>query len=79
MALLDLLQWPAMVMTVLAAWMVGSQSKGRRRIGFWIFLASNAVWLIWGWHDKAYALMGLQVCLAVLNIRGGVKNDPTPS
>lgn len=72
---LDLLQWPAMVVTVTAAWLVASQSRRRRQIGFWTFLASNALWIVWGWHDHAYALVGLQVCLAVMNIRGTRKNE----
>lgn len=72
---LDLLQWPAMVITVLAAWLVGSRGKRRRSIGFWVFLASNIAWIVWGYHAHAYALMVLQVALAVMNIRGVHKND----
>lgn len=79
MSLLDLLQWPAMVVTVGAAWLVASRSKQRRRWGFWCFLASNLLWAIWGWHDRAYALVALQVCLAGLNIRGVLKADPESS
>ena len=73
---LDWLQWPAMVVTVLAAWLVGSQSRRRRTIGFWTFLASNALWIVWGWQAHAQALIVLQVALAALNIRGAFKNDP---
>lgn len=76
MTLLDLVQWPAMIVTVLAAWLVASQSKRKREIGFWVFLASNVLWVVWGVHAKAYALIGLQLCLAFLNIRGVRKNDP---
>jgi hypothetical protein len=47
---LDLLQWPAMLVTVLAAWLVASTSKRRRRIGFWTFLLSNVLWITWGWQ-----------------------------
>jgi hypothetical protein len=72
----DLLQWPAMAVTVFAAWLIASQSKRRRVIGFWTFLASNVLWIAWGWHDGAYALIVLQVCLALLNMRGVFKNDP---
>jgi hypothetical protein len=72
----DLLQWPAMVATVLAAWLVSSQRKRLRSIGFWVFLLSNVLWVGWGWHSKAYALIALQVCLAVLNVRGAKKNEP---
>jgi hypothetical protein len=71
----DLLQWPAMLVTVAAAWLVASQSKGRRKAGFWTFLLSNVLWIVWGWHSKAYALIVLQVALAALNIRGARKNE----
>ena len=73
----DYLQWPAMVVTVLAAWMVASQSKRRRQAGCWCFLLSNVLWVVWGWHDRAYALIVLQVALAGLNIRGAYKNEPS--
>lgn len=72
---LDLLQWPAMVATVLAAWLVASNAQTRRNIGFWVFLTSNVLWGLWGWHDGAYALILLQVALAALNIRGVFKTE----
>ena len=71
---LDTIQWPAMVVTVIAAWLVASQRKFKRNWGFWLFLLSNILWIVWGWHDAAYALILLQVCLALLNVRGAVKN-----
>ena len=73
---LDLVQWPAMAVTVLAAWLVASTHEHRREIGFWVFLASNALWIAWGWHTRAWALIVLQVCLAALNIRGARKAAP---
>ena len=73
--MLDLLQWPAMVITVIAAWLVGAQSKRKRSVGFWVFIASNVAWIGWGLHAHAYALIVLQVALAVMNIRGVHKND----
>ena len=72
----DEIQWTAMLVTVVAAWMVASQKKFKRNWGFWLFLLSNVLWIVWGWHDKAYALIALQVCLAALNIRGVRKNEP---
>ena len=71
-----LIQWPAMVATVIAAWLVASQHKPKREFGFWIFLLSNVLWVIWGLYDKAFALIALQIALAALNIRGAKKNDP---
>jgi hypothetical protein len=73
---LDWVQWPAMLLTAAAAWLVGSQSRRGRNLGFWVFLLSNLLWVIWGWHARAYALIVLQACLAALNIRGAQKNDP---
>ena len=73
---LDLIQWPAMVASVGAAWLVASQQERRRNWGFWCFLLSNALWIAWGWHDHAWALVALQVCLAALNIRGVKKSQP---
>jgi hypothetical protein len=72
---INTLQWPAMLVTVVAAWMVASQKKFKRNWGFWLFLLSNVLWIIWGLQDGAYALVVLQCCLAFLNIRGTVKNS----
>lgn len=71
---LDLIQWPAMAVTVVAAWLVASQRKFKRNWGFWLFLLSNILWIVWGMYDEAYALIFLQICLAALNIRGTLKN-----
>ena len=72
---LNLLQWPAMAVTVAASWLVGSSQDARRNVGFWIFLLSNALWVAWGLHAGAPALIALQVALAAINIRGAMKTD----
>ena len=71
---MDLVQWPAMAVTLAGAWLVASRRTFKRNWGFWVFLWGNILWLIWGWHDRAYALMFLQFCLALTNIRGVRKN-----
>lgn len=70
------LQWPAMGVTVVAAWLVGSVSQRWRRFAFWTFLASNLLWIAWGWQDQAWALVAMQLCLAAINIRDARKNRP---
>lgn len=75
MSALDWLQWPAMAVTVAAAWLVGSKRDDRRKVGFWAFLLSNVLWVAWGVVSGAIALIVLQVCLAALNIRGVFKNE----
>jgi len=76
---LDMIQWPAMLITVIAAWLVASQRKFKRNWGFWLFLISNVLWIVWGLDDGAYALIVLQIFLAFLNIRGTVKNQSQES
>ncbi|MBE7369292.1 hypothetical protein [Ramlibacter pallidus] len=74
-SLVDLLQWPAMLASLLAAWLVASTRAHRRNIGFWVFLLSNVLWTVWGVHTKAYALIVLQVALALMNVRGLRKTE----
>ena len=57
MDLVNAIQWPAMLVTVIAAWMVASQRKFKRNWGFWLFLLSNVLWIVWGVHDRAFALI----------------------
>lgn len=73
--LLDLLQWPAMVVTLLAAYKIGSKSAKVRIFGFAMFILSNVLWIVWGAHDGAWALIALQVGLMTMNIRGIFKNE----
>ncbi len=70
------LQWPAMLVTLLAAWLVASPDKGMRSWGFWCFLLSNLLWVVWGFHDHAHALIALQIGLFALNLRGVTKTEP---
>ena len=64
-----------MFASVLAAWLVASTHAGRRKVGFWVFLGSNVLWTVWGFHEQAWALIALQFALAALNIRGVRKNE----
>ena len=70
-----MLQWPAMLATLTAAWLVASQRSGRRSAGFWIYLLSNALWTVWGLQMQAWALVLLQFGLAAMNLRGVRKNQ----
>jgi hypothetical protein len=73
---IDWLQWPAFACSVLAAYLVASESERRRNAGFWVFLVSNVLWVAWGFPAQAWALIALQVCLAVMNVRGLKKTKP---
>ncbi|MGH8685668.1 MAG: hypothetical protein ACREUM_10005 [Nitrosospira sp.] len=71
----SLLQWPAMVVNILSVWLLTSQSKDKRHWGFLLSLVSNLLWVIWGWHAQAFAVLGLQIALATLNLRGVRKTE----
>ncbi len=43
--------------------------------GFLLSLLSNLLWIIWGWYAAAFAVIGLQVALATLNVRGARKTE----
>ena len=75
MDFINLLQWPAMVFTIAAAWLVASTSLTLRNWGFWVFLFSNVLWVTWALHDDAFALIALQLGLAAMNIRGAIKTE----
>jgi hypothetical protein len=54
---------------------VGSVSKKiQAQLGVLAISFRNLLWVVWGLHDRAYALIFLQFCLAFLNIRGAIKN-----
>ena len=55
----DFLQWPAMIVTVIA---------------FWGFIVSNVLWVVWGLHSNAQALIVLECVLLGMNARGFRKN-----
>ncbi|HEY3555593.1 MAG TPA: hypothetical protein VGL67_10860 [Casimicrobiaceae bacterium] len=72
---LDWVQWPAMIATLASTWLVGSKRRSLRTTGFYTFLVSNVLWIVWGMHASAYALIALQVGLAILNVRGAFKTE----
>jgi hypothetical protein len=72
--LIDLLQWPAMAVTLCAAFLVGARHARRRTFGFYTFIVSNLLWIVWGVHDGAWALITLQAGLLAMNLRGIVRN-----
>lgn len=72
---IDFLQWPAMLVTLFAAYLIGSQRAERRVFGFSMFILSNVLWIVWGIHDEAWALIVLQAALMAMNIRGIFKNE----
>ena len=73
--LLEYLEWPAMGISLVAAWLMGSTRPNKRVWAFWLLTLGNVMWITWGLGDGAYALIGLNLGLMALNIRGIRKNE----
>lgn len=67
--MLDVLQWPALAVTVAALWLVATDLS-RRPWGYSLALVASALWAAWAWHAGAWALAVLQVLLAGGALRG---------
>ncbi len=74
--LLNLVQWPAMITTIAATWYIAAERKDNRNWGFWLYLLSNLLWVVWAIPNRAWALAAMQVILAGMNIRGVMKSKP---
>jgi len=66
-----------MAVTIAASGLITSSELRRKNWGFWMFIASNVLWVVWGWQSGAYALVVMQFCLAAMNIRVAAKTDPS--
>lgn len=73
--LLALLEWPAMAISLVAAWLMASRQPEKRIIAFWLLILGNVLWIAWGWGDQAWALIALNAGLLALNGRGIIKNE----
>ena len=69
------LEWPAMAITLAAAWWMGSTKPQKRIVAFGMLIVGNLMWIGWGWGDEAWALIALNLGLLALNIRAIMKNE----
>ena len=69
------LEWPAMAITLAAAWWMASTKPQKRIVAFGMLIVGNLMWIGWGWGDEAWALIALNAGLLALNIRAIMKNE----
>ena len=69
------LEWPAMLITLAAAWWMGSTKPLKRIVAFCMLIVGNLMWIGWGWGDEAWALIALNVGLLALNVRAILNNE----
>jgi hypothetical protein len=72
---LALMEWPAMAISLAAAWLMASKKAEKRIVAFWLLILGNVLWIGWGWGDDAWALIALNAGLLGLNVRGIIKNE----
>jgi hypothetical protein len=72
--LLNQLQWPAALVGIVGAWLVGALARRSRRAGFWCFLVSNALWISWGVLFQHWGLVLMQAAFTVTSLRGVITN-----
>lgn len=70
-----LLEWPAMLISLAAAWWMGSTKAKKRIVAFVLLIVGNLMWIAWGWGEGAWALIALNVGLMGLNVRAIMKNE----
>ena len=69
------LEWPAMAISLAAAYWLGSTRPKKRIVAFAMLILGNLMWIAWGWGDGAWALIALNVGLMALNVRAIIKNE----
>lgn len=60
------LDWAAALLTFLAIWMLGNQS----RWGFVLMIAGNAFWIATGVVGSSWGLLAANVAFIAMNLRG---------
>ena len=70
-----LLDWPAMAISLAAAWWMGSTKAKKRIVAFLLLIVGNLMWIAWGYGESAWALIALNVGLMALNVRAIFKNE----
>ena len=68
-------EWIAALLSILGAWLVGSQSADHRTVGFLLFLAANTIWIAWGIAIGAWPLVAMQSIFLITSARGAWVNS----
>ncbi len=71
---LEMLQWPAAVIALAGAWMVGARTPRGRQIGFVCFLIANLMWCCVAIATGVWALLVMQAAFIVTSARGVISN-----
>ncbi|MBC7685914.1 MAG: hypothetical protein H7176_11885 [Bdellovibrionales bacterium] len=68
-------EWPAMAVSLAAAYWMGSTKAKKRIVAFLMLIVGNLMWIAWGWGEEAWALIALNLGLMALNVRAIFKNE----
>ena len=74
--MLEMIQYPAMVMAILGAYLVTSPAVGVRRTAFGLWIAGNTLWVAWGLHAGAWGLVATYLVFTALAVAGYRRAKP---
>lgn len=73
--MLEFMQWPALMFSVVGSWYLSDKTARHRSIGFFLFLLANFCWIAWGCvTPNAYGLILTQMYYIVTSFRG-IRNN----
>jgi small basic protein len=76
-AILPLIQYPAMVCTIVGYYFVSSKLENVRKIGFVVGLAGNIVWFTYAFFPIQWGLLITNAFIFVFSVRGYLNNTGT--
>lgn len=68
--MIDLLQWPGMLLGLVGAPLVASSRASLRMHGFAAWLVSNLCWIAWAAHAHAWGLVAMQLVFCASSAAG---------
>ena len=74
----DILQWLGALLGILGAPLVASAHSRNRRLGFAVWMGSNAALIVWASITGAWGLVGMQAFFSWSSWRGWRNNGPLP-
>jgi hypothetical protein len=70
-----LIQWTGALVALVGSFLVGCGDPRERFWGFWLFLFSNVLWILWARRHAAWGLLVMQLAFCVTSVRGIIGNN----
>ena len=74
-AILPMIQYPATCFTVGAYYFIGGKTNFVRKLGFFLGIAGNLVWIAYAINPIQYGLIVTNAAILILGVRGYMNNN----